>query len=45
MQAKESLSAISSDRDLWIAQYRQEIAERGFLLSGLRMVPGFRFLK
>ena len=28
MQARESLSAISSDRDLWIAQYRQEIAER-----------------
>ena len=31
MQAKESLSAISGDRDLWIAQYRQEIAERDFI--------------
>ncbi len=28
MQAQKSLSSISSDRDLWIAQYRQEIYER-----------------
>lgn len=28
MQAQKSLSSISADRDLWIAQYRQEIFER-----------------
>lgn len=28
MQAKKSLSSISEDRNLWIAQYRQEIADR-----------------
>ncbi len=28
MQAQESLSTISTDRDLWIEQYRQEIFER-----------------
>ncbi len=28
MQAQKSLSSISADRDLWIAQYRQEIADR-----------------
>lgn len=28
MQAQKSLSSISANRDLWIAQYRQEIAER-----------------
>ena len=28
MQAQKSLSSISSDRGLWIAQYRQEIYER-----------------
>lgn len=28
MQAQKSLSSISSDRDLWIAQYWQEIYER-----------------
>ena len=28
MQAKKSLSSISANRDLWIEQYRQEIAER-----------------
>jgi len=28
MQAQKSLSSISADRDLWIAQYRQEMADR-----------------
>ena len=28
MQAQKSLSSISENRDLWIAQYRQEIADR-----------------
>lgn len=28
MEAKKSLSSISADQDLWIAQYRQEIYER-----------------
>ena len=28
MQAQKSLSSISANRDLWIAQYRQEIADR-----------------
>ena len=28
MQAQKSLSSISANRDLWIAQYRQELAER-----------------
>ena len=28
MQAQKSLSAISANRDLWMAQYRQELAER-----------------
>lgn len=28
MQAQKSLSSISTNRDLWIAQYRQELAER-----------------
>ena len=28
MQAQKSLSAISATRDLWMAQYRQELAER-----------------
>lgn len=28
MQAQKSLSSISPNRDLWIAQYRQEIADR-----------------
>ena len=28
MQAKKSLSSISANRDLWIEQYRQEIADR-----------------
>lgn len=28
MMAQKSLSSISADRDLWIAQYRQEIAYR-----------------
>jgi len=34
MQAKQSLSNISANRDLWIAQYRQELAERDYR-SGL----------
>ena len=28
MQAQKSLSSISANRDLWMAQYRQELAER-----------------
>lgn len=28
MQAQKSLSSISADRDLWIAQYRQEMLDR-----------------
>ena len=28
MQAQKSLSSISANRDLWIAQYRQEMADR-----------------
>ena len=28
MQARKSLSSISANRDLWIAQYRQEVADR-----------------
>ena len=28
MNANKSLSNISSDRDMWIAQYRQEMRER-----------------
>ena len=28
MQAQKSLSSISANRDLWIAQYRQELADR-----------------
>ena len=34
MVAQKSLSSISTDRDLWIAQYRQEIFERD-RISGL----------
>ena len=34
MNAQKSLSAISGDRDLWIAQYREEIFERD-RISGL----------
>ena len=34
MNAKKSLSTISENRDLWIAQYRQEVAERD-IRSGL----------
>ncbi len=34
MQTRKSLSAISADRELWIAQYRQEIFERD-RISGL----------
>ena len=34
MQAQRSLSSISADRDLWIAQYRQELFERA-MRSGL----------
>ena len=33
MQAQKSLSSISTDRDLWIAQYRQEMAERDHFSS------------
>ena len=33
MQAQKSLSSISADRDLWIAQFRQEIAERDKISS------------
>ena len=33
MQAQKSLSSISADRDLWIAQYRQEMAERDHFSS------------
>ena len=33
MQAQKSLSSISADRDLWIAQYRQELAERDHFSS------------
>ena len=28
MQAQKSLSSISANRDLWMAQYRQKLAER-----------------
>ena len=28
MQAQKSLSSISANRDLWIEQYRQELADR-----------------
>ena len=31
MQAKQSLSTISSDHDMWLTQFRQEIAERDYL--------------
>ena len=34
MQAQKSLSSISNDRDLWIAQYRQDIYETD-RISGL----------
>ena len=34
MQARESLSSISGDKELWIAQYRQEMIERD-IRSGL----------
>ena len=34
MNAQKSLSNISANRDLWIAQYRQELAERDYR-SGL----------
>ena len=33
MQAQKSLSSISADRDLWFAQYRQEIFERDRISS------------
>ena len=33
MQARKSLSSISADRDLWIAQYRQEMFERDHFSS------------
>ncbi|MBO7638327.1 MAG: Rpn family recombination-promoting nuclease/putative transposase [Treponema sp.] len=33
MQAQKSLSSISSNMDLWIAQYRQEIADRDRMSS------------
>ncbi len=35
MQAQKSLSSISANRDLWMAQYRQELAERD-RFSGLQ---------
>ena len=34
MKAQKSLSSISASRDLWIAQYRRELAERDHF-SGL----------
>ena len=34
MQAQKSLSSISEDRNVWIAQYRQEMFERD-RISGL----------
>ncbi len=34
MQAQKSLSAISNNRDLWIAQYRQDVYETD-RISGL----------
>ena len=34
MQAQKSLSSISANRDLWIAQYHQELHERD-RISGL----------
>ena len=34
MQAQQSLSNISGNRDLWIAEYRKELAERDYW-SGL----------
>ena len=34
MQAQQSLSNISGNRDLWIAEYRKELAERDYR-SGL----------
>ena len=34
MQAKNSLSSISVNQDLWIAQYHQEMKERDYI-SGL----------
>ena len=30
MNAKQSLSSISENQDLWVAQYRQEILERDY---------------
>ena len=30
MNAKQSLSSISENQDLWVAQYRQEIMERDY---------------
>ena len=30
MNAKQSLSSISADRDLWVEQFRQEIHERDY---------------
>ena len=33
MQAQKSLSSISADKDLWIAQFRQEIFERDRISS------------
>ena len=33
MQAQKSLSSISSSRELWLAQYRQEIFERDRISS------------
>lgn len=35
MQAQKSLSSISANRDLWMAQYHQELAERD-RFSGLQ---------
>lgn len=37
MQAQKSLSSISENRDIWIAQYRQELAERDKLSSMIAM--------
>ena len=37
MQAQKSLSNISANRDLWLAQYRQEVKERDWR-SGLAVV-------
>ena len=34
MKAQKSLSSISASRDLWVAQYRRELAERDHF-SGL----------